>query len=233
MSDHHWQDRLSEYVDGGLTAGERRELETHLAQCEECAATAEDLARVVARAQALEDRSPAQDLWMGIAERIGASTSGERSVVDLESRRRPRGSAAHGRRFSFSLTQLIAASVALVLLSAGSAWLALESVAGPSAAQAGATLPSGQPWFASSLDEKYGLAIAELQQALEENRAQLDPKTVETIEENLIKVNRAIADARRALMDDPSSAYLNEHLARTMQQKLQFLRGTTSMLAAS
>ncbi len=233
MSDHHWQDRLSEYVDGGLTAGERRELEAHLAQCEECAATAEDLGRVVEQAQALEDRTPAQDLWVGIAERIGASTSGERSVVDLESRRRPRGSEAHGRRFSFSLTQLVAASVVLVLLSAGSAWLALQSVAGPSAAQAEATSQSGQPWFASSLDEKYGLAIAELQRALDENRAQLDPQTVETIEENLIKVNRAIADARRALTEDPSSAYLNEHLARTMQQKLEFLHETTSMVSVS
>ena len=42
MSDR-WTDRLSEYLDGGVEAAERAELEAHLADCEECAATLEQL----------------------------------------------------------------------------------------------------------------------------------------------------------------------------------------------
>ena len=35
MNDH-WTDRLSEYLDGDLTAGERTALEAHLAPCGVC-----------------------------------------------------------------------------------------------------------------------------------------------------------------------------------------------------
>src|SRR2546430_14202811 len=67
MMKDNWTDRLSEYVDGTLGAGERAALEAHLAGCAACAATLEDLRRVVARARALDDRPPAADLWPKIA----------------------------------------------------------------------------------------------------------------------------------------------------------------------
>src|SRR5215471_8992576 len=99
-----WTDRLSEYLDGELDDAERVALEAHLATCAECTAVLADLRRVVARAQALDDRPPARDLWNGIAERIGVSTD------DL-ARRRAR------RRFSFTVPQLIAAALALIAVS--------------------------------------------------------------------------------------------------------------------
>ena len=48
-----WTDRLSEYVDGELAAGERTALEAHLATCAECRATLEELRRVVPVVEAL------------------------------------------------------------------------------------------------------------------------------------------------------------------------------------
>src|SRR5690242_11831917 len=108
-----WTDRLSEYLDGELDDAERVALEAHLATCAECTTVLSDLRRVVARAQALDDRPPTRELWSGIAERIGVSTD------DL-ARRRAR------RRLSFTIPQLIAASVALVAASAAIASLALR-----------------------------------------------------------------------------------------------------------
>src|SRR5207244_132734 len=100
MNDH-WTDRLSEYLDGDLTAGERTALEAHLAACGVCRVTLDELRRVVARAQALDDRPPAADLWPGIAEHIG--------VVSLAARRVDgRGR----RRLSFTMPQLAAADPA-------------------------------------------------------------------------------------------------------------------------
>src|SRR5258708_23906225 len=78
-----WTDRLSEYLDGTLAGTERAALDAHLAGCAACAATLEDLRRVVARAQSVQDRPPATDLWPGVAERIGASPD----VVSLPARR--------------------------------------------------------------------------------------------------------------------------------------------------
>src|SRR2546429_4165734 len=65
MSDT-WTNRLSEYLDAELPANERAALEAHLPNCAECSATLAQLRRVVARAQGLDDRPPATDLWPAI-----------------------------------------------------------------------------------------------------------------------------------------------------------------------
>src|SRR2546425_12951853 len=65
-----WTDRLSEYLDGELTAPERTTLEAHLASCEGCRTTLAELRRVVTNARALDDRPPAADLWPAVAARI-------------------------------------------------------------------------------------------------------------------------------------------------------------------
>src|SRR5712691_12042701 len=104
-----WTDRLSEYLDGELTSPERTAFEAHLASCDACRTTLDELRRVVTNARALDDRPPAADLWPAVAARIGLSArSKTRPVV---------------RRFSFTVPQLAAASVALALLSGGGAWL--------------------------------------------------------------------------------------------------------------
>ncbi len=104
-----WTDRLSEYLDGELTSPERTTLEAHLASCDACRTTVEELRRVVTNARALDDRPPAVDLWPTVAARIGVSSRLKaRPVV---------------RRLSFTVPQLAAASVVLALLSGSAAWL--------------------------------------------------------------------------------------------------------------
>src|SRR6266581_9756930 len=97
----HWTERLSDYLDGTLDGAERLDCERHLAECGECTATLDELRRVVARAQSLENRAPRADLWAGIASRIGVSRPG---VANLAEHR------AH-RRIAFTLPQLAAASI--------------------------------------------------------------------------------------------------------------------------
>ncbi len=227
MSDR-WTDRLSEYLDGELGAGEREKLEAHLAECEECAATLERLHQVVARARALEYRPPARDLWPGIAERIGASPDAT-EVADLGAAR------LRGRRLSFSLPQLAAASIALMVLSAGTAWLVSRS--GGATAEEGAPGAAGRGSFVSVpagsfTPASYDAAIAELERVIDENRDNLDTATVRIIRENLMVIDQAIAQAQRALAQDPASVYLNEYLAATMRQKLDFLRRAAEMAGA-
>jgi anti-sigma factor RsiW len=222
-----WTEKLSEYLDGELSVAERQELEAHLTSCEECAAMLEQLRRVVTRAQDLEDRPPAGDLWSGIAERIGAASSEDAGIADLAERRR-RKEALRSRRLTFSLPQLAAASIALMVLSAGTAWLASRA-ASPAVDVAGVVGTSPDASFTAS---SYDAAIAELEQIIGESRDRLDTATVRVIEENLLIIDQAIAQARRALGQDPASDYLNEHLAATMRQKLEFLRRAAQLTGA-
>src|SRR5947199_9607516 len=114
-----WTDRLSEYLDGELAAPERSTLEAHLASCDGCRTTLEELRRVVTNARALHDRPPAADLWPTVAARIGLSPREQARPV--------------ARRFSFTVPPPPAASGGLALLAAGAAWLIVRRGPAPTA----------------------------------------------------------------------------------------------------
>jgi hypothetical protein len=220
MKNDQWTNRLSEYIDDELDSSERAVLEAHLATCGQCFATLADLREVVARAKSLEDREPAKDLWVGIRSRI---TEGS------EPRRHAPGVAS--RRFTFSVPQLMAASIALVLLSGGGAWLALRSSQSPEL-RFGETTPRPRVGQLVTWTGHTDAAIADLQTALTQNEKRLDTATVRIVRENLAIIDRAISDARDALQKDPGNAYLNLHLANTMRRKVELLRRVNDMAAA-
>ena len=214
-----WTDRLSEYLDGELDSQEHAALEAHLVTCADCRATLAELRRVVARAKTLEDRPPRADLWQGIDAQL---TPGRRSGVNKPQR----------RRLTFSVPQLLAASIALALVSSGGMWLALhrgtQGSANGLAQQSGSNLPAGYATNAR-WEIQTDIAIVELQEALTRNEAQLDTATVRVVRQNLAVIDRAIAEAQRALKRDPNSGYLRLHLANTMRQKIELLRRANAL----
>jgi anti-sigma factor RsiW len=222
-----WTDRLSEYLDEELAPRERAELESHLAGCAECSTTLADLRRVVARARALESTGPAGDLWPAIAARIGGASA---------TRQGARIPAA--RRFAFSLPQLLAAGIALMILSGGSVWLLRpDSAATPVVSVT--TRPAAESALGSPVSWQrraapgYDAAVADLERVLAEGRGRLDATTVRVLEQNLRVIDRAIDQARRAVAADSANAYLNSHLAETMRRKLDLLRQAASLVSAA
>ncbi len=207
-----WTGRLSEFLDGELSAAEREVLEAHLQGCAECAATLEELRRVVARARSLEDRPLPGDLWPAVAERIGA--------FELDAQPARAGSV---RRVSFTLPQLIAAGIALVVLSGGGVWLAQWRAARHPTRIASGTLARLPANFATQYDAE----VASLEQALATGRGRLDTNTVRVLETNLETIRAATLDARRALESDPANPYLREYLERNMKRKLDLLKRAT------
>ncbi len=214
-----WMNRLSEYIDGELDSTERAAIEAHLATCGHCYAALGELRQVVARAKTLEDTPPTKDLWLGI--RAGITPA--RVAADRPDRR-------DRRRLSLTIPQLLAASIALILLSGGSAWLALRQGPTNTPEPVAVARPAGTrvaSWTGST-----DIAIGELEAALTQNEKRLDSTTVRIVRKNLAIINRAIAEARIALRNDPGNAYLNLHLADTMRRKVELLRRVNDMAAA-
>jgi anti-sigma factor RsiW len=211
----HLDNELSAYLDGELAGAERQRVDAHLALCPECRRTLEDLRRLVHRASTLDDRPPERDLWPGIADRIGAQRAP--GAVPLAPRR---------RRILVSVPQLAAAAVALMVVSAGATVLLTRGAerrvaSGPAAGfdTVGAVAFPGQQAV-----ESYDAAIRDLQQTLAQRRPRLDTATARVIEQSLAIIDRAIAQARGAVARDPNNLYLNGHLQRALDRKLDLLR---------
>ena len=213
MSDQ-WTERMSEYLDGNLAEPERAALEAHLDTCRECAETLVGLRRVVMRARSLEDRPPNRDLWSGVAERIGAG---------------PRR-----RRIAFSVPQLLAAGIALAVLSGGGAWLLHPDPATVTTVQPAPASSSPVPvaTVGAATARGYDAAVEDLEQVLAQGRGRLDTATVRVLEENLAIIDRALAQARRAVAADSANIYLNSHLAETMRRKIDLLRQAAALVSA-
>lgn len=209
---HPHPERLSDYLDGELSAGETNVLEAHLALCAECTALLAEIRRVVARAQALEDRPPRADLWPGVAAAIGAVP-------------------ARRRRLSLSIPQLLAAGIALMVLSGGAVALLLRPGPTPVAGGSDAATPAVLPAVAPG-NRGYDAAIRKLEGQIVAGRERLDSATVRVVEEKLKLIDLAILEAERALATDPANAYLNSHLTETRMRKLDLLRRTAALARA-
>jgi tetratricopeptide (TPR) repeat protein len=223
-----WIDRLSEYLDDELGVDQRRALEAHLAHCVECTTTLGELRAVAVRARSLENRTPSRDLWPEIAARIAGLDSAPDQAKIFG---RPRGMSRPRFTLIFTLPQLAAAAVVLMLLSGSMMWL----VGSRRPIDAPGNSPEGMPRADTAIqpvsfaDAQYDAAIADLQRALAQERDQLDPATVQILEKNLATIDKAIDEARRALRQDPANTYLNNHLVDARRRKLALLRIATAL----
>jgi anti-sigma factor RsiW len=229
-----WTGRLSDYLDDELAPDERRGIERHLAGCEACATALDELKHVVERARSLPTRPPQTDLWNGIADRIGATGAAGRGgarIVPIRAR--------EPWRISFTLPQLAAASLLLAMVSGGVAWRmhtlpAAVRTDGPGDSvqvRPPLELPADTAVLeqVSLADAQYDSAVADLQDALQKGRGHLDPATIRIVEQNLKIIDRAIDQARQAVMDDPGNSYLTSHLVETRRKKLDLLRRAAAL----
>jgi len=220
-----WTERFSDYLDDELPADERQAVEEHVRGCAPCAAVLDELRRVVDAAAALDHVPPGEHVWQAVSAQV---------------RELPRTSRlSAGRRFSFTLPQLAAASVLLALLSGWGALRMMTTTGNRPPMSAGATAPSSETVKAVNVgdfeysDPDYDAAVSDLEQALERGRGRLDPDTVATVQGDLRIIDQALEDARRALVADPANSYLSDHVVDTRQRKLDLLRRAAAMTTDS
>ncbi len=181
----------------------------------------------------LPDRAPVADLWAGVSQRLTPAPA----VLPFN---RP----AH-RRFSFTLPQLVAAGLALMLLSGGMVWVArlgdprtsLPSAVAQVAPDEGAPrarqrkkpnrqarclawrLPTRTTTRRSRTSRRCSKPIG----------SRLDPETVRILEANLQTIDQAIEQSRKALRADPANVYLNNHFAASRNRKIALLRRASAL----
>lgn len=228
----HLNEQLSALADGELEGDALVAAESHLLACEACRAALDDLHALKRRAAALDDREPATDLWAGIQQRL----MGEPAVVAIA--RAP----SRRKKLAFSVPQLAAAAIALMMISGGAVALLMRQ--SPAAGTRAAALEPGvdaAPVVEASLRTAaaapgiatYDAAIRELELALTVRRARLDAATVRVLEQSMRLIDLAITQAREALARDPNNFYLNSHLQNALGRKLDLLRHVATLPTVS
>lgn len=185
--------------------------------------TDQEIEAIRAAAAKLPLMEPSRDLWPGIEARLGAQVV---EINRVAAQRQSRG-------LVVSTRMLASAAAVLVLATAGTTYLVLRDRLSPAntmtaegpAAQLGqsglvtaASLPAGGELGA------YTDEIDDLQRAIAERRAKLDPATIAVIERNLRIIDAAIEESRRALANDPASPLLTALLSDALANKVRLLR---------
>jgi hypothetical protein len=237
---------LADYLENTLAPEARAAADAHRASCARCDALVRDLDAIRAEAAELRPFAPSRDLWPGIAASISTSVA---SLDELDARQR--------RPHRTWISPRVAA--ALVLLTAGTTFVVARMTTGPAApthqvavnpvnpqdAPQG-TVPIAPPATKpvtpgpatvtpvarkQSTEATYAQEIAGLHAIVEQRSPQLDPHTRAVIEHNLQVIDTAIAESRRALANDPHSAFLADQLDQALDTKLEMLR-TVALLPA-
>ena len=218
--------QLSDYVDGELTAPESAAVEAHVRQCAECRTLVGQLRGIAAAASALPGTLPAADLWPGIDSRIaaGGTVVPDMSIVSMKRR----------GRVTFTLPQLAAAAVLLMLFSGGLVLLLQPASPQPETRMADQVTAAADGIVPANLtDASFDSAVADLERILAAGRGRLDPETIRVLEQNLATIDTAIEQSREALEADPANAFLNSHLVSARQRKIALLRRATALTTGS
>jgi hypothetical protein len=230
----HLNEQLSALADGELEGDALVAAESHILECDACRAALDGLRALKRRAAALDDRAPATDLWAGIHQRI----TGEHAVVPIAQ------APSRRKRFAFSVPQLAAAAIAVMMISGGAVALLMKQAPAAGMAAEDAALEPGAdalPVVETRLVKAaaapgiatYDVAIRELELTLTLRRSRLDTATVRVLEQSMRLIDTAITQAREALARDPNNFYLNSHLQNALGRKLDLLRHVATLPTVS
>jgi hypothetical protein len=194
---HLTESQINDYVDASLTSADAADVAAHLAGCTDCQREAEALHRLVQRVGALPSAiTPGRDLRPGIWAQADRKT--------LWHWRYP----------------LAAAAILLIAISSTVTILLTRNETAPTVT---VVEPSGRVDLVR-LESQYSTEVESLEHTLRERRAELSPETVRILEENLQIIDKAIQEARTALLNDPQSDMLGELLRSAYQRKLDLLK---------
>jgi hypothetical protein len=214
---------IQELADGTLGPIRRAELQIHLDDCDGCRRLADDLLRIRTLASSLDRPAPPDRVWLQIAGRL---------------RQEGRVTPPPPRTASpWRLAPLAIAASLLLIVSA--AVYQLYPRGGTDTAQV-SPRPGGnvtQTDVVQGVEEEFRKAeqhyqngIAKLEEAAKTTDGTIDPQTAEMLQKPLLEIDRAIAESRAALQNDPQSVAARNSLFAALKRKVVVLQDTIALM---
>ena len=246
--------RLLAYLEREDDDATRAAMERHAVSCGDCGSLLDELKELRAAAATLPELQPSRDLWSDIAARIEAPVVpiGVHAVEVKRNVRVRRwtsrvliaasllGAAGLGYVARGTPEPVVIAQAPTDLDSVAETPVPVDSTPVATVAAAPETrdsTTSAAPAVAprslevqlaartvAALAADYDREIARLQLLVNQRRNQLDPATVAVIEKNLLVIDTAIAESKKAIARDPASEFLIESLNQSLRTKVELMR---------
>jgi anti-sigma factor RsiW len=215
MSCKDFEQHLDDWVDGGLDEMSADRVRRHLATCDHCRVLADELAEVARIARELPTEvEPDRDLWPDIVARLE-----EQDVVRPRFSGRDTTVFRSWRPWLAVAAALLLTAVAAYQLGRQQAVVVVEGAVGSSDIQrASLTVPTGD------VDAELREVRDDLRARLAARRDQLDPATLQVVDDNLAVIDDAIVRITAALETDPSNGRLTRQLVFAYRQQIDLLR---------
>jgi len=221
------QELIHDLVDGSISQRDEFTLNTHLKDCLDCESVRQDLASIVAfcRTQRGQYEAPPneQALWLRIRNVIEAELP---NTVFVNAESRPSFFARlMGRSWELSLPQLVASTVAIVLVVSLATVVGLRRVGGY-----GSPAASPQQNEASNISNindriwQRRQVIDYWNQRVELNKARWSPEMRATFDRNLKTIDDAIATSVDELSRNPHDEISEQMLNESLNDKLTLLK---------
>lgn len=210
---------INESLERELSTREEKQLEAHLAQCNDCRQFSEDLSHLVEAASSLEQMEPSPWLWSRIQAALREESPPSRKLVTTRS--------------FFPLTSLRPAVVKLalsgflvmIILGGGLFFWKQKGLAPFNSNR------RGPEYALSKLTEArhhYQKAIEALTAAVEVEEASLDPEVLTELKRSLAVIEATINSYELAVRANPRDIETQTELLMAYQRKIDLLEATLS-----
>jgi anti-sigma-K factor RskA len=233
MDMHPNDTAINEYVEGTLEPRDRADVERHLATCEACRQTVEDLREMLRATATLEPMEPPLRVWSRLErainlERVDGAPGVQTSATPHDGNARFAGSR------SFRYVQWAAIAAAIVIATAVGLRFgpsvrdarSLPPAAGTAAGEAAASVASEL----TLAETHYEKAIKGLEEIATSEQDSLDPRTAATVRKSLAVIDQAISESRAAVQSEPASQPAQESLIENFKAKIGLLQNTVALI---
>lgn len=210
-NDHPSTQQLEDFAEELLAPAQRDSVTAHLARCAACREESQRRRALVDELRALpRELQPGVDLRPGILLAV------------------QRRSAARGRRGVLQeMRWALSAAAGILVVVTATITILLVQTPGSDARRLDV------PTNFALLEREYVRAADELARALEGERERLSPETLELMAQSLRSVERALAESRAALNEDPVSPALKELVLAAHRHRLDVLRRAAVMMVGT
>jgi hypothetical protein len=215
------QELIHDLIDGSISRSDESTLNTHLTECLDCYGVRQDLASIVdfCRTQRGHYEAPPneQALWLRIRNVIEAERPG---TVPADTKPRPSFlSRFMGRSWELSLSQLVASTVAIVLLVSLATVVGLRRFGGvsPLQPQVEVSNVNDRIWQRRQVIDYWN-------QRVELNKARWSPEMRETFDRNMKVIDQAVAHSLNELNQNPHDEVSEQMLNESLNDKLTLLK---------